>query len=304
MPVTSFFLIDDDDAARRMLAMIIEDNDLGTVIGEARDGLDSEVLVSRGKPDVVLIDLLMPGQDGIQTIKRLNGMGFQGKIIMISQVENKEMISEAYRQGVEYYIQKPINKLEVMSILKKVMERIKLEQSIKQISDSISWISGKPFMETDSPELRIGDIVRSYLSNFGVVGEVGSRDIIKIIEYLSERGNEFDESRFPPLKEIYVSLLQGNLVPEQAEREIRAVEQRIRRTVAQALRNVAALGLNDYANPTFELYANKYFDFSEVRKKMREIENEEVHTRVRLNLKKFIFNLYLDVLQENQEKNR
>ncbi len=302
--MTSFFLIDDDDAARRMLSMIIEDSDLGTIVGEAADGLHAESSVFRVKPEILLIDLLMPGQDGITTIQRIKEKGFQGKIVMISQVETKDMISEAYRHGVEYYIQKPINKFEVVSILKKVLERIKLEQSIKQISESINRISGDMPQPNAEPELSVGDIVRSYLSDLGVLGEVGSRDLVKIVQYLVDRGKEFDEERFPALKDIYISLLQDRSRPEQADREIRAIEQRIRRTVAQALRNVAALGLSDYANPTFELYANKYFDFSEVWQKMRELEKQEDQTRVRLNIKKFIFTLYLDVLKDNKGKSR
>lgn len=302
--MTSFFLIDDDDAARRMLSMIIEDSDLGAIVGEAADGLHVESLVCRVKPEVLLIDLLMPGQDGITTIQRTRKMGYRGKIVMISQVETKDLISEAYQHGVEYYIQKPINKLEVVSILKKVIEKIKLEQSIMQISESINWISGDMPQPSAESDLSIGDIVRSYLSNLGVVGEVGSRDLVKIVEYLVDRGKEYDEDRFPALKDIYTSLLQDRSKSDQAEREIRAIEQRVRRTVAQALRNVASLGLTDYANPTFELYANKYFDFSEIRQKMREIDKEEDQTRVRLNIKKFIFTLYLDVLQDIKGKYR
>ena len=45
---------------------------------------------------------------------------------MISQVESKQLIGEAYTLGVEYYITKPLNKIEVVSVVRKVMERIRL----------------------------------------------------------------------------------------------------------------------------------------------------------------------------------
>lgn len=50
---------------------------------------------------------------------------------MVSQVESKELIAEAYSLGVEYYIIKPINRIEVLTVVRKVIERIRLEKSIK-----------------------------------------------------------------------------------------------------------------------------------------------------------------------------
>ncbi|MBO8163851.1 MAG: response regulator [Brevibacillus sp.] len=299
--MTTFFLMDDDVAARRMLSALIEDHDLGTVIGEASDGRGAESQVLRLAPDVLVVDLLMPNQDGIETIRRLKEMGYTGKIVMLSQVEHKEMVSEAYQNGVEYYIQKPINRIEVVTVLRKVIERIQLEASIQQIRQSLSWIEQDAPRQQKAP-VSIADLVRSALSNLSVLGEAGGRDLIRIVEYLVERGHEFDEHQLPPLKVLYAAILPPGLSAEQADKETRAIEQRVRRTVAQALLNVASLGLTDYTNPIFEQYATKYFDFVDVRQKMREIETEEPHSRVRLNLKKFLYALYLDVLQQLAEQ--
>ena len=51
-------------------------------------------------PDVVLIDLLMPELDGIETIEQLRKQGFQGQFIMISQVVNKEMVEKLMKKGL------------------------------------------------------------------------------------------------------------------------------------------------------------------------------------------------------------
>ena len=67
----------------------------------------------------------MPMRDGIETVRHIAST-FTGKIIMISQVESKQLIGEAYTLGVEYYITKPLNKIEVVSVVRKVMERIRL----------------------------------------------------------------------------------------------------------------------------------------------------------------------------------
>ena len=63
-----------------MLEKIIIEGELGVVIGEAESGVKSIPLILSTHPDVVLIDLLMPELDGIETIEQLRTQGFQGPI--------------------------------------------------------------------------------------------------------------------------------------------------------------------------------------------------------------------------------
>ena len=56
---------------------------------------------------------------------------------MISQVVNKEMVAEAYEKGVEFFIHKPINKIEVEMVLRKTEEQYRLKNSIQAIRQSL-----------------------------------------------------------------------------------------------------------------------------------------------------------------------
>ena len=133
-----YYIVDDDEVFRSMLSQIIEDGDLGEVIGESEDGAFIEAdQLNFKKVDILFIDLLMPMRDGIETVRHI-ASSFTGKIIMISQVESKQLIGEAYTLGVEYYITKPLNKIEVISVVRKVMERIRLERSIHDIQKSLN----------------------------------------------------------------------------------------------------------------------------------------------------------------------
>lgn len=133
-----FFIIDDDQVVRSILSEIIEDFDLGEVVGEAENGSTVDCnLLSYKKVDILIIDLLMPIKDGLNTVKDI-GSEFKGKIIMISQVENKEMIGKAYALGVEYYITKPINRLEFIGITQKVVDHMQLEKSINDIKETLN----------------------------------------------------------------------------------------------------------------------------------------------------------------------
>lgn len=81
----------------------------------------------------------MPFKDGIETIYDIKPI-FEGEIVIIPQIESKELIAQAYSYGVEYYITKPINKIEVLSVIKKVIERINLEESLHNIHQLASNI--------------------------------------------------------------------------------------------------------------------------------------------------------------------
>ncbi|BDG43750.1 response regulator [Saccharococcus caldoxylosilyticus] len=293
-----FFLIEDDAVVRKMLEKIIHENELGEVVGQADDGLDvsADQLFS---VDVVLIDLLMPGRDGIQTIKKLREEGFAGQFIMISQVENKEMIGQAYLHGVDTYIQKPINRYEVVSVLKRVAEHISVLQSLQSIRQMLEVLDKpktSPSLLSLNEQTNLEQQAQQLLLLLGIAGEAGSADLLLIMRWLAEKeaqGQTIHE--LPPLKELYTELIQQAHHTAEITKEVRALEQRIRRLVLQAFTHLASLGLTDYTNPTFEHFAPRLFDFAEIRKRMKELENGEKATKCRINVRKFLTAFYMEV---------
>ncbi|WP_141433533.1 response regulator [Bacillus sp. 03113] len=308
-----FFLVDDDEVIRSILRHIIEDEDLGEVTGEADDGslIDEKILMYK-QVDILIIDLLMPERDGIETVRQLKG-SFSGKIIMLSQVETKELIGEAYSLGIEYYIMKPINRYEVLSVIKKITERIRMERSIQDIQKSLNLVLSGNNNEVSPPIVKENTIFSSgefLLSELGIVGESGSKDLLEILQYLfrNEKHNTY-EHHFPPLKDIFeqiaIKKLGDSAFSDDMKKEIKASEQRVRRAIYQSLVHLASIGLTDFSNPKFENYALKYFDFTNVRKKMTELQKgtDVHHSHIRINTKKFIQVLYFEakrlILEEN-----
>ncbi|SMQ60330.1 two-component system, response regulator YcbB [Bacillus sp. OV166] len=302
-----FYITDDDEVFRSMLSQIIEDEELGDVVGEVEDGsfLDAHTLAKK-HVDILFIDLLMPIRDGIETIRHI-APSFKGKIIMISQVESKELIGEAYSLGIEYYITKPLNRNEVLSVIQKVMERIRLERSIQDIQKSLSnvfdWNSAKE-QKSSSGEKKITDWGQVLLSELGIAGENGSKDLLEIIDYLYHYETRLaSETGFPILKDIFthISLKKLGTVASQDEvdRERKASEQRVRRAIYQSLNHLASLGLADFANQKFENYASMFFDFTTVRQRMTELKQASLtsSTHTRINAKKFIQVLYFEAKQ-------
>lgn len=298
----NFFIVDDSATIRGMLSNIIEEEGLGTIVGEAEDG--SEIFahtLAALEVNILIIDLLMPNRDGIETVREIAPL-FRGKIIMISQVETKDMISEAYSLGVEHYITKPINRLEVLSVLKKVGEYLLLEKSIQDIQKSLSFLNTQnhiPQIHQQSKQTQVIPSAKNILLELGVIGKSGDKDLLDLLEVLYTLEEE-GVREVPPLKELYASMIKKRLSQSASQSEInketKAVEQRIRRAIQQVLEHLASLGLTDYANPTFEYYSSKLFDYSQVRMKMLELEgkmhSDTSHTRI--NIKKFIQALYME----------
>ena len=294
-----YFIVDDDAASRRMLKQIILEGDMGVIIGEADSGENALEPILSTDPDFVLIDLLMPRLDGIETIEQLRKQGFRGHFVMISQVENKEMIGEAYEKDIEFFIHKPINRIEVQSVLRKTSERFVLKKSLLNIRKSILNFEEEAIEES---RRTMKDVVSSILNDMGIVGEAGSDDIISIIDFLSSR--EKSTIQIPQLKDIYEELAsQTRFSGVEIIKESKAIEQRIRRTISSAMNNLATLGVVDYTNPEFEYYAPRYFEFTEIRTLMKTIqENGSAPKKMKINVKKFMQVLFVDANEKFKKK--
>ena len=295
----SIVIVDDDVVSRRMLQDIIDECGVGEVMGMAEGGIEGTRMILKSKPDVVLIDLLMPDQDGIETIIQLKDHGFNGKFIMISQIENKDMVGEAYQNGIEFFIHKPINRVEVEHVLNKVNDQWKYERYVSEIKQSLAKLN---IVESSSvrKERKVRDVVKPILMDLGIIGESGSKDIIALMEIAIEHRQD---ASFPPLKELYDSVAQTyKQSSKDIEKESKAIEQRIRRTIMAALNNMASIGLTDYSNPKFEYYAPLYFDFQDVRLKMKVMDDDEQSPeKGKVNIKKFLKIFYMEALEKLKE---
>lgn len=305
----NFYIIEDDPATRRMLEQLIESEGLGQVIGMAGSGQEVNKITIEDA-DIVLMDLLMPERDGIETIRVLRQEGYEGKFVMISQVDNKEMVGEAYSCGVEYYIHKPVNRLEVTTVLRRVMETLSLKKSLSAIRQSLSILEDFRSEESRreysiSPSFESS--VHQLLTQLGGAGEAGNNDICRLFAYLYEEENRLgrEVDPLPPLKDLYHAFLQADKLKGNGIFQMissKALEQRLRRLIFQVLTHIASIGLTDYANPTFEYYAPRLFDFQDVRLRMKEIEDGEKTSKCKINVRKFISVLYTECKAQHQNR--
>lgn len=284
-------IVDDDPAIVRMLERIITEKGFGLVVGRESDGPSGQRTALELRPDLVLIDLLMPLQDGIATIRRLREQGFDGSFIMLSQVTDKDLVARAYMVGVELYIYKPLNYTEVVAVLQRVTDSLQMKQALQHIRASLLPLGPSaplpvaPRREM-SGEAQIRRAGRQVLADLGILGEAGGADLLAIAllpGFVGGRASGDFE-----LGAVYTALY--DYYREQAESKApgaKAIEQRLRRAATAALSHLAALGLEDFADPRFERLAPIFFDYIEVRSEMNRLRTGSGLTG-RINLKKFI----------------
>jgi two-component system response regulator YcbB len=191
-----------------------------------------------------LIDLLLPVKDGIQIIEAAKAEGYQGKFIMISQVEDENMIAKAYERGIIFFISKPINLVEVINVIKGVCHNIELERSMQLIKNAVININQKP--QPLSKSVTNSDVARIF-TDIGIISETGSSELMKLIHKIMEHKRVSPSEQYQ-LQDFYKELAEKEYSDGDAAANSKTIEQRIRRVILKALENIALLGHDDYYN--------------------------------------------------------
>ncbi|NYB73467.1 response regulator [Sedimentibacter hydroxybenzoicus DSM 7310] len=273
------YIIDDDITVVKMLENIIEDNDLGTVCGYELDGNKGLAEIATLEPDIVLVDLLMPERDGISLAKEFKDKNDKPSFIMISQVSSKSMISKAYLEGIDFFINKPINVIEVSTVIRNITEKINYRKTLNNIQNLIYKDSSSTNVVNIPSETRIKKI-QLILNRLGMSGEKGEKEILAICNYLIVNNRN--------MSDLNIKDLCKQLSPNSSN-----MEQRIRRAVSKGLTNLAHLGIEDYMNDIFIMYSNSLFNFEDVKAQMDRIRGKNKFGG-KINIKKFIDGLIVN----------
>lgn len=113
-------LVDDSPFSRTMLAATLEEMDC-QIVGEA-DSLETLIQTYQEcRPDIVMMDIAMPGADGFECTKALRLHDPAAKVIMCSSMKDEESESEAKRAGAVGYVQKPVDPETLQRVISNVM---------------------------------------------------------------------------------------------------------------------------------------------------------------------------------------
>jgi len=171
-------VVDDAEGIRTYLASCLELR--GYDVDSAEDGSRAIALIEGGAdPDAILLDVMMPGLDGLATLERIRELAPKVPVVMLSVVGRTGTIVEAMRRGAADYLTKPFEEEELEATLERVLEdralrqeRDRLAASSEDPMDSVVWVS--------PPMQRVRDLIH----------QVADTDVTVLVQGQSGTGKE------------------------------------------------------------------------------------------------------------------
>jgi len=200
------FIVDDHVVVRQGLKVLLAaDPDL-KVVGEADDGLAAIPLIKDTRPDVVLMDLLMPNLSGVEVIRRVRRLNLGCKILVLTASLEDRLVTEALQAGAHGYILKVSRIDDLVTAIKRVKQgQSALDPAVAQTLvqqmqttnplDELTAREREVFeaMARNKNNKEIADLlhveettVRTHVAN--VLTKLGLRDRTQVIVYALKQG--------------------------------------------------------------------------------------------------------------------
>jgi two-component system, NtrC family, response regulator AtoC len=156
---TSILVVDDEDGIRNYLKTLLKLK--GYEVSTLASGSEAlEFFARNPPPGLVLLDILMPDIDGLETLKRLRKIEKELPIIMLSCIGETRTIVEAMRSGATDYLNKPFEEAELEIAILKALDRKKLVEENKLLREQNEQLSeGYRFVASHPKMLRIKELV-------------------------------------------------------------------------------------------------------------------------------------------------
>ncbi|TND06432.1 MAG: two-component system, LytT family, response regulator AlgR [Gammaproteobacteria bacterium] len=143
-------IVDDEHLARSRLRDLIAEHAAGEIVGEAGNGAEALAVAQQTEPDVVLLDIRMPGMDGLEAALHMTRLARPPAVIFTTAYGDHAL--DAFQARAVDYLLKPIRKERLIEALERARQL-----SRKQLS-SIATTSGKPLSRTHISATRAGTI--------------------------------------------------------------------------------------------------------------------------------------------------
>ncbi len=122
-------VVDDHAILREGIRSLLERQDDMVVVGEAGDGQEALRQAALTQPDLVLMDLAMPGMDGLEATRRLTKSHPHIRVLILTQHDNREYVTPALHAGAAGYVLKRSGGREVVNAIRQVMHGVAILDS-------------------------------------------------------------------------------------------------------------------------------------------------------------------------------
>src|SRR6056297_2619746 len=205
---TTILIIDDEPAHRLMVRAVLED--AGFSLLEADNGQDGLNVLQNRTVDAVLLDMRMPGMDGLETLQHIQGLSIPPPVIMLTAYGSVGSAVEAMKVGAFDYLGKPTDNEELVAVVARAAEYARLlheNQSLKQQlrQEKKTEIIGRG--ERMNRILELIDQVGPTEANVLILGESGTGK-----ELVAQAVHEASQRKQGPLIKVNCAALPENLL--------------------------------------------------------------------------------------------
>lgn len=115
-------IVEDAPFLREVYRYSLRNEDI-EIVDEAVDGMDAMVKINQCKPDIILLDLVLPLKNGIDILKEVSRISPASKCIVISSLDEQEVIDKAMALGAIAYLTKPFTKVQLLEAIQMVTKK-------------------------------------------------------------------------------------------------------------------------------------------------------------------------------------
>ena len=207
-------IADDNERMVQLLDHIVSSDEELEVVGKAGNGEELLEIIREKKPDVVLLDIIMPKLDGLTVMDRVNHETDLKKpaFIVISAVSQEKMTEDAFDLGADYYILKPFDNDTVINRIKRV--RTRQQRTMAKVRKVSAYESKKEYMERNL-ETDVTNIIHEVGVPAHIKGYQYLRDAIIMSVTDMEMLNSITKILYPTIAK------QHQTTPSRVERAIR-----------------------------------------------------------------------------------
>jgi DNA-binding NarL/FixJ family response regulator len=130
MGTTRVILVEDHALMRDAVKLVLEETEDVELVGEVDNGNDLLPLMARVACDFVLLDVQVPGLDGLGCLEALAKRHPRVKVAMLSAVEDRQVIESAFRRGARGYILKSVNPFDLPAAIRQIVDGSVIHRSL------------------------------------------------------------------------------------------------------------------------------------------------------------------------------
>ena len=186
---SKILLVDDEPGMLRYIRTLLEVDDYK--VETASTGEEALERVQKGlQPDLVLLDLLMPGIDGLQTLEQLRQLQPGVKVVMLSCVSDTRKVVQAIRLGAHDYLTKPFQKAELDAVIDQCLgtNQQNYAGDVEELSDDVFFVAASPVMRKIRSQAALVANVDIPVLLLGESG-TGKEVVARLIHQLSPRAH-------------------------------------------------------------------------------------------------------------------